>query len=140
MLFSSQFIDKFIFSGMPYAFSAFGLIISNSVYLEARKVNILYVNLQYQSFIKIEDDTICPFPHDELLKHLSIWGSFDEYKFNTSNKKLKSYAQKQKEICQYCNNIKLGGLRLGDSILWVARNSLGDYGQTIVYSIDKIHM
>lgn len=75
-VFECQFIDKFIFSGMSFAFSAFGLLINNVIDKQAQKVYIQY-SLGQRNSIIIQDDSILQFKAQQIEPYI--------HQFNISN-------------------------------------------------------
>lgn len=98
-------------------FSAIGLLVDNSFNMGAHEVRIKLIDSNpTKPYLTIQDDSR-PFTHKQFLDAV--------YKYNIRRDVLLRINKDKEDIlleAEYGSNLKLGGLRLGKSMLFICKN------------------
>jgi hypothetical protein len=76
---------------------------------------------------------------NEFLEIISKFDSHKEKDFEKNNKDLITQDSESKRRADYGNNLKLGALRLGDSVLFISKNKIKNILNVCYFSVNNLN-
>lgn len=108
---------------LDFAFSAFGLLLDNSVALGATRIYVSILHrppVHNEPLIMIEDNGVFPWPMEDLLPTLQKCQVPNHVILDSWQRKIKKEVEDENSRKEFGINLKLGCLRLGSGFIWAS--------------------
>ncbi len=104
---------------------------------QSSRIDITYFShpLPALNYLIIEDDGLLPYSAHEISQKIHLFSIHDTCEiYGVTDKRYKTLNTKKNEIVKFCNELKIGSLRLGQEFIFIASNV---YNEVVVFFVVK---